>query len=110
MRVTEVHGQFVSADGCFITDAGDNQRFAERGYYALHHIGDEHSVKTVHGLGFFKFVMTFEGNDVAVHLNVDSVSSYFLGQSSLGSLNGDQIIFVIYGYACGNGDVHSTNS
>lgn len=53
MRVSEAHGQLVSADGSFVTDAGDNQSFAERGNYALDHVCDEHSVKTVHGLGFF---------------------------------------------------------
>ena len=79
MRVTEVHGQFVSADRCSVTDTGDNQRFAERSYDALHHVGDEHSVKTVHGLGFFKFVVTFDGDDVSVHLDVDCVRFDFLG-------------------------------
>ena len=110
MAVADVHDKLVAFLGDLVADALNGKLFLEALGYADDHVAEQGTGQTVEAAVFLVVIGTGNGEDACFLLNLHLGSKVAL-KSSLGTFNGDVIVFFDFDLnTCGNGNGCSTYS
>ena len=93
VREANVDGQHVVFHGSAVTSADELQRLGETLRHTVHHVRQESAVQTVHGFMGLGIAGARKGNHVTLLLDGD-YGVDLLRQGALGTLDGDEVVFV----------------